>query len=166
MRRSRTRGSAGAALPWRILLVAVLIPGAASAQTEDEERIRALRAASNAAIARHDVDGILSVLDDAFHVTAGGGAMFDGGEAMGAVFAELFETFPDIVYVRTPETIEVGASGMAASERGAWVGTWTAPGGPVRTGGHYSAYWRRDGDAWRLRAEIFVTLFCEGTGCS
>ncbi len=41
--------------------------------------IRALRGQSNDAIARHDVPGILSFLDETVHVTAGSGAMISGG---------------------------------------------------------------------------------------
>ena len=85
-----------------VALLTLSVPSASLAQVDDEAAIRALRGSSNEAIAAHDVDGILSIIDDEFHVTAGGGAMFDGGEAMGAVFADLFETFEDIVYVRTP----------------------------------------------------------------
>ena len=77
------------------------------------------------------------------------------------VFHDLFvEVEPDIVL------IEIGTSAETAAEIGEWVGTWIAPSGPVRTGGHYTAYWRKGDESWVIRSELFVTLFCEGAGCS
>ncbi len=146
-------------------LFAFVLPGTVGAQ-EDAERIRMLRSESNEAIARHDVPAILSFLDDEVHVTAGSGAMIDGAEAMGAAFAQQFESYDDVVYVRTPGSVEVSTSRPAAAEVGTWVGTWVAPSGAVRTGGHYAAYWRKRGDSWVIRSELFVTLYCEGSGCS
>jgi ketosteroid isomerase-like protein len=134
-----------------VCLLTLALPGVALAQQGDAEVIRALRAESNAAISRHDVAGIVALLDEEFHVTAGSGAMIDGAEAMGVAFAQ---------------RVEVGTPPEAAAEVGEWVGTWVTPSGPVRTGGHYSAYWRKRGDSWVIRSELFVTLYCEGSGCS
>lgn len=141
------------------------MPVAAQSDT-DVEQIRALRGQSNDAIARHDVPGILSFLDDEFQITAGGGTMFQGGEQMGAAFAQQFEAFEDVLYVRSIESVEISTSSDEAAEIGTWVGTWTAENGPLRTGGRYSASWRRREDSWVIRSELFVTLFCEGAGCS
>jgi hypothetical protein len=52
-----------------------------------------------------------------------------------------------------------------AWETGSWVGTWTTPEGPLRTGGRYAASWREVDGEWKIRSELFVTLFCEGEGC-
>lgn len=151
-----------------LLSVACLLFGTpVVAQTDtDAERIRALRAQSNAAIARHDVPAILSFLDDEFHVTAGSGTMFQGVDEMGDAFARQFAEFSDVKYVRTIESIEISASAPLAAEVGTWVGTWTTPAGPLRTGGRYSASWRKRDGEWVIRSELFVTLFCEGTGCA
>jgi len=149
-----------------VCLLALAFPGVALAQQGDAEAIQALRAESNAAISRHDVAGIVALLDEEFHVTAGSGAMIDGAEAMGVAFAQQFETYEDVLYVRTPQRVEVGTPPEAAAEVGEWVGTWITPSGPLRTGGHYSAYWRKRGDSWVIRSELFVTLYCEGSGCS
>ena len=149
-----------------VCLLALWPPGVVSAQESAAETIRELRAESNEAISRHDVPGIIALLDDEFHVTAGSGAMLDGPEAMGAAFARQFESFDDVLYVRTPQRVDVGTSAERAAEVGVWVGTWETPSGAVRTGGHYSAYWRMRGDSWVIRSELFVTLYCEGSGCS
>jgi ketosteroid isomerase-like protein len=34
-----------------------------------------------------------------------------------------------------------------------------------RTGGRYAAYWRKSNGRWLLHAELYVPLFCGGTGC-
>jgi ketosteroid isomerase-like protein len=137
-----------------------------SAQADaDAARIRVLRAESNDAIARHDVPGIVSFLDDEFQVTAGSGAMLQGRDEMGAAFAGQFEDFDDVVYVRRIESVEISTSAPLAAEIGTWIGTWTTPRGPLRTGGRYSASWRKSDGSWSIRSELFVTLFCEGSGC-
>ena len=138
----------------------------AAQSDSDAERIRALRSQSNDAIARHDVPAILSFLDDEFQVTAGSGAMLQGGDEMGVAFAQQFEEFNDLIYVRTIESVEISISNPLAAEIGTWVGTWTTPSGPLRTGGRYAASWRKRDGAWVIRSELFVTLFCEGAGCS
>ncbi len=137
-------------LVWLFVLV---LPVPVGAQDNDAETIRILRSKSNEAIVRHDVPGILSFLDDEFHATGGAGAMIDGVDAMGAAFAQEFESYDDMVYVRTPESVEVGVSGHAAAEAGTWVGTWVAEHGPVRMGGSLTSIccWRDQHLARTLR---------------
>ena len=138
----------------------------AAQSNEDDELIRALRTQSNEAIARHDVAGIVSFLDSEVHVTAGNGAMVQGAAEVGAAFAGQFEAFGDVLYVRSVESVEISTSAPLAAEVGTWVGTWATPSGPLRTGGRYAASWRKTNRTWVIRAELFVTLFCEGPGCS
>jgi ketosteroid isomerase-like protein len=138
----------------------------ASQQGPDQYQIRSLRAQSNQAIARQDVPGIVSFLDNEFQITTGNGRLLSGRAGMERAFVEQFAQFEDAAYVRTPESVEVASSAPFASEAGTWVGSWTAPDGVVRTGGSYAAYWRKVGGTWRIRSELFVTLFCEGAGCS
>lgn len=146
------------------LCLALRVPAFAQIPTH-EERIRTLRAESNAAIARQDVAGILESMEENIHVSAGAGAFLDGREAIGEAFRSRFVETPDAVYVRTTEAIDVGHDGVKAAESGRWLGTWTAPDGPVRIGGRYMAYWRRTGDRWLIHSELFVQLSCEGAGC-
>ena len=120
---------------------------------------------SNDAIARQDVRGIVSFLDDEFQITVSNGSFLSGVEEMAAAFAQQFKQFEDATYVRTTESVEIGSSAPLAYESGTWVGTWTATRGPLRTGGRYSAYWRRVDGSWKIHSELFVTLFCEGSGC-
>lgn len=76
--------------------------------------------------------------------------------------AAQFARRPDTRWVRTPDTIVVFAAWDVASERGHWVGTWTEPDGPLVIRGSYAAQWRRQDGTWRIQAELFVPLDCEG----
>jgi len=144
----------------------ILSPADGLAQSAtDEQQIRAARAAFNAAIAQHDVPATLTFLEENFRVAASSGEFFNSRQEMGNAFAARFAEFKDAVYVRTPDTVEVNVNGMYASETGKWVGRWTTPTGPFRTGGRYAAYWRKANGRWWLHAELYVPLFCEGPGC-
>ena len=136
------------------------------AQTgSDERQIRTARAEFNAAIARHDVPAILTFLEVEFRASVSSGEFLNSREEMGNSFTARFAEFKDVLYVRTPEAVEVSSNAAYASETGRWVGTWTTPTGPFRTGGRYAAYWRKSNGRWLLHAELYVPLFCEGTGC-
>lgn len=149
-----------------LLLACLAVPGRAGAQTpSDEAMIRQARAASNEAIARHDVPAIVAFLTDEFQVSASNGAFMRGRKEMGNAFAARFTEFRDAVYVRTPETVEVNPAGTVAAETGRWTGSWTTPGGPFRTGGRYAASWRKIAGRWLIHSELFVPLFCSGPGC-
>ena len=143
-----------------------LLPVSLQAQVpSDEAAIREVRRQSNAAIARHDVPGILATLESGFRASTSNGSFIDSPAAMGEAFAGRFAAFDDATYVRTPQSVEVSTAGPLASEIGEWVGSWTTPEGPFRTGGRYAAYWRKTDGAWRIHAELFVPLYCEGPGC-
>jgi len=135
------------------------------AQENQAERIHAVRAAYNEAIARHDVPAIVSFLDDEYQVTTSLGQLLQGPDAEARGWRDLIASRQDVLYVRTPESIEISNDYPLAAETGTWIGTWSAGDGPVRTGGRYSAMWRRVDDEWKVRSELFVALFCDGVGC-
>ena len=141
-------------------------PASAAQRGTDEQLIRAARVQSNEAIARHDVAAIMSCVDRDFIVNTGNGGQLHSAAEMATALTRQFAELPDVKYVRTAKTVEASASHPLAFESGTWVGTWTAPAGPVRTGGKYSVSWRKMDGAWRIHAELFVTLYCEGKGCS
>ena len=150
-----------------VLLAGLAVPCRAGAQApSDEVLIRQARAASNQAIARHDVSAIVGFLADEFQVAASNGSFMRGREEMGNAFAGRFAEFRDAVYVRTPESVEVNPSGTVAAETGRWTGSWTTTAGPFRTGGRYAASWRKVAGKWLIHAELFVPLFCTGPGCA
>jgi ketosteroid isomerase-like protein len=134
---------------------------------DDAARIRAARAASNAAIVAHDVDGIARHWLADVHIVTSTSAQGRGREDNAARMAQQFARRPDTVYVRTPATVDVFAAWDVASERGTWTGRWTEPDGVVEIAGTYLAQWRRVEGTWRIQAELFVPTSCRGsTYCS
>jgi len=132
----------------------------------DKEEIASIRAASNEAIRRHDIDGIVTSLDDRYQINTGSGLLFHGDpETEKENWAEHFSQMNDVVYVRTPTRIEVSSYLPRAAEFGDWVGNWTTDKGPIEVGGSYSASWRKVDGAWKIQSELFVTLFCNGAAC-
>jgi len=131
----------------------------------DSDQIRNARDQYNNAIARHDVQAIVSFLDDEYQITTSLGQLTQGRDGEADSWQELFSIRQDVLYVRTPETIEVSDAYPLAAEAGTWVGTWSTPDGGVRTGGRYSAMWRQVDGEWKVRSELFVALYCEGLAC-
>ena len=89
-------------------------------------------------------------------------AMATGVAANVSRMAAQFAGRPDTRWIRTPDTIAVFDAWGVASVRGHWVGSWTEPDGPVVIRGSYEAQGRRQDGTWRIQAELFVPLRCEG----
>lgn len=143
------------------LLINTPVTGQSSA-----DQIRSLREQSNAAIARHDAQAVVSFLDAEYQITAGSGTLYHDRAAEVDVWLAEFARVDDLLYVRTPESIEVSSSDVRAAKIGEWVGSWTTAEGSERRGGTYAAHSRKVNGLWKLRAELFVTLSCQGAGCS
>lgn len=139
--------------------------GGAGAQrpADAEAQIRAARAASNAAIAAHDVPGIARHWLADVHIVTSTSAQGRGREDNAARMSQQFARRPDTVYVRTPGEVDVFSAWDVASERGTWTGRWTEPDGLVEIAGTYIAQWRRVDDTWRIQAELFVPTTCRGS---
>lgn len=151
---------------YALIVLALLGTMESAVSQAPADDVRHLREQSNEAIARHDVEAIVSFLDTEYQITVGGGHLFHGKDAESEGWRAEFAQAADLVYVRTPESIEVSTSGERAAEFGVWVGSWTTPDGLNRTRGRYAAHWIRVNGSWKIRAELFVTLSCEGVGCS
>lgn len=119
--------------------------------------ITAQRAASNAAIARHDVAGIARYWLPDFVQVGGNGGYKTGADSVLAGWQKAFRLHPDVVYVRRPHRIALNPNGLLAWETGTWVGTWQQ-GGYFSGGGNYAAMWRKKDNEWQLQAELYVTL--------
>lgn len=130
----------------------------------DVEQIREARARYNDAIADHDVPGIVSFHDDEYQVTTSLGQLEQGRDDA-ASWELLIASRANVLYIRSPESIEVSKDYPLAAEVGTWVGTWSTVDGQVRTGGRYSAMWRKVNGQWKVRSELFVALYCEGVRC-
>ena len=139
---------------------------AAKANAEnDTESIRALREHSNEAIARHDANAIGSFLSNDYVITISTGVIVRSKDEHVRSFAEHFEEYPDVVYVRTPSQITISDAYPLALEQGTWVGTRTTRNGKLESGGKYAAAWRKTGKGWKIYSELFVALYCHGADC-
>jgi ketosteroid isomerase-like protein len=129
----------------------------------DDQLIRAARDRSNAAIAKHDLDGIAAAWMEDVHVVSSTSAQTAGKRANRDRMAAQFTNRPDTIYVRTPVTIDVYAPWNVASERGEWTGRWTEPDGALEIGGTYQAQWRKVDGRWLIQGELFVPTHCKGS---
>lgn len=136
---------------------------ALSAQSPDEQLIRDSRAASNAAIAKHDTAGIARFWMDDIHITTSTSAHASGRAANLERMATQFQRRRNTIYRRTPSRVDVFSEWGVASERGEWVGRWTEPDGTVEIGGTYLAQWRKTDGGWLIQAELYVPTRCSGS---
>lgn len=155
------RGWVALCLPfWLASTVAV---SAQPAPADDAAAIRTARAASNRAIAAHDVAGIARHWRADVSIVTSTSAQATGAAANGERMAQQFQRRPDTVYVRTPQRVEVLPAWAVAAESGTWTGRWTEPDGVVEIAGTYLAQWRKADGEWRIQAEVFVPLTCRGS---
>jgi ketosteroid isomerase-like protein len=137
----------------------------------DETIIRDSRAASNAALASHNAAAFAQVLKDDANVVAASGKVIQGRAEMQKEIESRWKAEPDLVFVRTPASIEISRSDPAASERGTWTGHATTPSGPADWRGDYLAVWRKTTTtaglpSWTIASEVFIRLDCTGSGCA
>jgi len=128
----------------------------------EEALIRAARNASNEAIAKKDVGAMSSLWTSDYHIITSRNSEMSGRVANRERFAAEFANKPDVLYVRTPETIQVFSQWNMAAETGKWVGHWTEKGQLIELTGTYFAKWHKVDDRWQIRAEVFVPLTCSG----
>ena len=124
--------------------------------------IAAARSRSNAAIAAHDTAAIAREWMPDIHVVSSTSTQTAGADANAKAMQAAFTRRPDTKWVRTPVNIQVFDAWQVASEHGEWVGTWTDADGPVRISGTYLAQWRHSNGRWRIQAEVFVPVSCDG----
>lgn len=141
----------------RVQLLAVWLAAlmvAAAAAPDDREAIKALRAGSNAAIARHDAEAAVSIfVAEGSMVLGSGGGLIQGRDAMRAAFGQSFADPNFVTYVREPVTVTVG--GDTAAEEGRWRGVWKGR----EIGGRFLARWSRTPEGWRIRSEMYVPVY-------
>jgi ketosteroid isomerase-like protein len=137
----------------------------------DETIIRDSRAASNKALAAHHAAAFAEIMKDDATVVAAGGQLIQGAKAIQETIEARWKAQPDLVFVRTPTSIEISRSDPAASERGTWTGHATTAAGPADWRGEYQAVWRKTITSsglpsWTIASELFVALDCNGAGCA
>lgn len=120
-------------------------------QNKDIEMIREARAASNAAIARQDAEGVAKFWMNDIVVISGEGGQYYGRSVLLKTFKKMFASSP-ATFERQPATIIIAKSGILAWETGNW---------RYSTGdmyGNYSAMWRKINGKWLTQSELFVSL--------
>lgn len=135
-----------------LLLVLLYFTRCASAQSSDAQ-IRVARAASNEAIARHDAQGIVRDMLPDYSIVTGRGQHLQGRDSMLVFWRKTFQAMPGVLYHRLPLSIVISQNDSLAWETGRWTAKHS-----YSCGGNYSAMWRKTGNAWKLAAELFVSL--------
>jgi ketosteroid isomerase-like protein len=141
----------------RILTTSILlfIVQFGHAQKEDGVAIiKKQRAASNVAIAKHDVDGIAKYWLPDFVQVRGNATYLVGKDTIISTWKELFRTNPGVSYIRNPTEIIISTNDTMAWEKGKWIGIKS-----YSKGGNYSAMWRKVNKEWKIQAEVFVSLY-------
>jgi uncharacterized protein (TIGR02246 family) len=128
----------------------------------DVAAIEAARAASNRAIAAHDLNSFLPMFADDAVFTWSNGSHAIGKKDLATFFARDFTDPKFDRYVRTPNRVGVSDRGVRASEQGTWVALKRG----TRYGGDYLAHWMKIGDSWRVVGELYVKLYCSGPLCT
>lgn len=130
-------------------------------KTEDDP-IRIAREFSNQGIERKDTAALASVWTSDYHVITSRNYELLGRTASRDWFFKEFSIRPDVIYIRTPVSVNVFEKWNMASETGTWVGRWTEKGVPIEVSGSYVAKWHKVNGTWLIRAEVFVPLKCSG----
>lgn len=120
-------------------------------QEKDIELIREARAASNAAIANHDAEGVAKYWMNNVVVISGEGGQYIGKSLLLKTFRKMFASSPP-VFERLPSEIVIGESGVLAWETGKWRYF------DQNLYGNYSAMWRKINGKWLTQSELFVSL--------
>jgi ketosteroid isomerase-like protein len=121
---------------------------------KEVEIIKSSRAASNAALAKHDIDGMSKYWLDDLVLIRGNSSHLTGKDTIVATWRKLFNENPKVVYIRKPTQITISNNDTLAWE----TGTWKAF-NSYSNGGNYSAMWKKSNNSWKILAELFVSLF-------
>jgi ketosteroid isomerase-like protein len=122
-----------------------------------QDAIRAVRAASNAAIAARDADRVVACMLEDVTVSVARGAVLEGREASRAAFVEQFADRAFVGYVREATDIVMDASPTRATERGRWTGRWRRGAVEQLMRGTYEAEWRHTEFGWFIQSEVFAS---------
>lgn len=122
-----------------------------------QDAIRAVRDASNAAIAARDPDRVVACMMDDVTVSVARGPVLHGRDASRVAFKEQFADRAFSGYVREATEIAIdGASPTRATERGRWTGRWRHGSNEQTMRGTYVAEWRLTEMGWFIQSEVFT----------
>ncbi len=144
------------------MLMIALAASIAAAAPPDEDVIRALRRANNAAIAAHDIVATRAAMAPGIVLVDSAGTVFIGAKPlMDDYAAHEFRDPSFIAYDRITERVEVSAKGSSAAEYGRWTGRTRLPGGGEnQKSGVYLSEWGKVEGAWKIQTESYVRLGC------
>jgi ketosteroid isomerase-like protein len=128
----------------------------------DEMEIREGRQSSNKAIEAHDTVGISKHWCPNIIVVTSRNAQYSGRRQNAMAFASEFKSKEGLIYVRTPDKVQVNANAGMAAESGTWVGRWKNGDEKISVTGSYYAKWIKTSGHWFIRAETYTLLKCEG----
>ena len=124
----------------------------------DEAQILEVRERSNTALRELDADALVATLMPDYHIVTSSNRKLAGHSDQRKFMQYITENFPDAIYQRTPETIEINREANTAAEKGTWQGKWTEAGKEIVATGSYFARWQKSQGEWLIQAEIFVRL--------
>lgn len=136
-----------------VLLLWLLFGSHGAMAQSAEAQIRAIRMASNDAIARHDADAVVRNMLADYSIVTGRGQHVEGKDSVLLFWRKTFQVMPEVVFLRTPASIVISRNDSLAWETGLWTAEHS-----YSKGGNYSAMWRKQGNSWKLAAELFVSL--------
>ena len=137
--------------------VLIFIVQVVFAQNDNEKNvsiIKSLRAASNEALAKHDLDGLSKYWLDDLVLVRGNSSHVSGKDSIVSAWRKLFKENPKVSYIRTHKEIIISSNDSLAWETGTWKAINSYSGG-----GKYSAMWKKSNTSWKIMAELFVSLF-------
>jgi len=141
----------------RILFISVS-SGELFAQSS-EEKIRSVRAASNAALKALNEEVNMEFLTEDVLITTGNGTLLSGKDELRAYIESLADASP-MYWVRTPAEIIVNEERGLAWETGVWY-AYSADDpnekSPV-SHGNYAAQWVLLTGEWKIQSKLFVML--------
>jgi hypothetical protein len=128
----------------------------------DEDVIRALRRANNAAIAARDSAATMAAMAPSIVLVDSAGTVFIGNKTLTDDYAaHEFNDPTFIAYDRVTERVDVSAKGGFAAEYGRWTARNRLPGGGERQkSGVYLSEWVKVEGTWKIQTESYVGLGC------
>ena len=135
----------------------IQLPRVVNVQRE-EKAIREQRRLFNEAITAHDARTISATWLPDIQVSPSDGRPMVGREAVQKAFEGFFADPSFIIFVRTPNQVQISEDGTSAAEHGEWVGRWQHAGEISIRRGVYLGSWRKQAGRWLIQAELFVPL--------
>lgn len=125
----------------------------------DKQTIQETRKLSNRALKAHRLADFLSYFTQDLSITSGNGSVVLGKDSLENYLSRVFEEDKDLYFVRTAQRVSVSSTGDRAWEEGKWVGLRPDTLGWQNIGGQYAAMWVKEEGVWKIKSELFVTLY-------